>query len=107
MPRQCSRISGHGAGIELHRAVFRRGVHDTNKLRESEKGKAALKLIWDFCLINRKGRENEGQKRKLPFLAFGEAGRTIFWISEFSLKLQIAVHGGNPSRLVPCLRAGV
>lgn len=62
MPRQCSRISGHGARIELCRAVFRRGVADTNKLHGSEKGKAALNLIWDFYLINRKGEKRRGRR---------------------------------------------
>ena len=87
MPRQCSRISGHGAGIELCRAVFRRDVCDINKLRGAEKGKAAINLIWDVCLINKNGREKEGQRRNLPLLALWRSRKDSLLDFKFLLGL--------------------
>lgn len=48
---------------------------DINKLPGYEKDKAAIKLIVDFCLIHRNGRDMEGQKKKLPFLALWRSRR--------------------------------
>lgn len=39
---------------------------DINKPPGYEKDKAAIKLVGDFCLTNRHGREMEGQKKKFP-----------------------------------------
>lgn len=70
LPRQCSQLSGMEQ--EKNSAELCSGRVfgcDINKPPGYEKDKATVKLVGDFCLVNRNGRDMEGQKKKLPFLS--------------------------------------